>query len=74
MSGRKKKTLPPPKEQRITIRLTDDQYQVLKKECQLSQLSVSEYIRRLLLNREIPIYPIIIHDEHEILVYLSTEN
>ncbi|MBR2845587.1 MAG: plasmid mobilization relaxosome protein MobC [Solobacterium sp.] len=74
MSGRKKKTLPPPKEQRITIRLTEYEYQVLKKECQLSQLSVSEYIRRLLLNREIPIYPVIIHDEHEILEELRKIN
>ena len=74
MSGRKKKTLPPSKEQRITIRLTEYEYQVLKKECQLSQLSVSEYIRRLLLNREIPIYPVIIHDEHEILEELRKIN
>ncbi len=74
MAGRKKKTLPPPKEHRITIRLTEDQYEVLKNECKASQLSVSEYIRRLLLNRKIPVYPIIIHDEHEILEELYKIN
>ena len=67
MSGRKKKILPPPKKHRITIRLTQDEYDVLKKECELSQLSVSEYIRRLLLNKKIPIYPIIIHDDIELI-------
>lgn len=74
MRGRKKKNMPPAKERRITIRLTEDQYSVLKKECRSSQLSVSEYIRRLLLNRKIPIYPIIIHDEHEILEELRKIN
>lgn len=67
MAGRKKKTLPPPRQHRITIRLTEEEYDVLKKECQLSQLSVSEYIRRLLTNLEIPVYPIIIHDDKELI-------
>ena len=74
MSGRKKKTLPPPKKHRITIRLTEDEYVVLKKECELSQLSVSEYIRRLLLHRKIPIYPIVIHDDRELIEELHKTN
>ena len=74
MSGRKKKTLPPPKKRRITIRLTEDEYVVLKKECELSQLSVSEYIRRLLLHRKIPIYPIVIHDDRELIEELHKIN
>lgn len=74
MSGRKKKTLPSSKEHRITIRLTEDEYDVLKRECLSSQLSISEYIRRLLRNRKIPVYPIIIHDEHEILEELRKIN
>ena len=74
MSGRKKKTLPPPKKHRITIRLTEDEYEVLKRDCQSSQLSVSEYIRRLLLHREIPIYPIIIHDDRELIEELYKIN
>ena len=40
----------------------------------LSQLSVSEYIRRLLLHRKIPIYPIVIHDDRELIEELHKIN
>ena len=74
MSGRKKKTIPPAKERRITIRLTEDQYEVIDKNAKLSQLSLSEYIRRCLLNQKIPEYNIIIHDDQEILKELHKIN
>ena len=74
MSGRKKKTIPPTIERRITIRLTEDQYEVIDKNAKLSQLSLSEYIRRCLLNQKIPEYNIIIHDDQEILEELHKIN
>lgn len=74
MSGRKKKTLPPAKERKVTIRLTEEQYEVVIGNAKLSQLSLSEYIRRCLLNQNIPEYNIIIHDEHEILEELHKIN
>lgn len=74
MSGRKKKTIPPAKERKVTIRLTEDQYAVISHSARMSQMSVSEYIRRILMNQKVPEYNIIIHDEHKILEELRKIN
>ena len=74
MTGRKKKTIPPAKERKVTIRLTEDQYSVISHSARMSQMTLSEYIRRILMNQKIQEYNIIIHDEHEILEELRKIN
>lgn len=74
MSGRRKKDIPPAKIRSVGIRFTEEQYSVLEHNAKQARLSVSEYIRRSVLNQKIPVFQPIIHDEHEILTELRNIN
>ena len=74
MRGRKKKDIPPVKSKVFTIRMSEDEYAVLKSYAADAQLPASEYIRRCVSGKEIPIYQPIIHDESEILKELQNIN
>ena len=74
MSGRRKKDIPPAKIRSVGIRFTEEQYSVLEHNAKQARLSVSEYIRRSVLNQKIPVFQPIIHDEHEILNELRNIN
>lgn len=74
MSGRHKKDIPPAKIRSVGIRFTEEQYSVLEHNAKHTRLSISEYIRRSVLNQKIPVFQPIIHDEHEILNELRNIN
>ena len=74
MSGRRKKDIPPAKIRSVGIRFTEEQYSVLEHNAKQARLSVSEYIRRSVLNQKIPVFQPIIHDEHGILAELRNIN
>ena len=74
MSGRRKKDIPPAKIRSVGIRFTEEQYSVLEHNAKQARLSVSEYIRRSVLNQKIPVFQPNIHDEHEILAELRNIN
>ncbi len=74
MRGRKKKDIPPARSRVFTIRMSEDEYAVLESYAAEAQLSVSEYIRRCVSGKEIPVYQPIIHDESEILKELHNIN
>ena len=63
--GRKKKDIGV-KEKRITIRVSEALYEVIKYSAKKSGLSLAEYCRRAVLNQPIKKLPVIIHDEKEI--------
>ena len=71
--GRKKKEFGA-KEKRIFIRVSEDMHELISYEAEKSGLSISEFCRRVLLNRPIKKLPIIIHDEREILQELRNIN
>ena len=62
------------KEKRIFIRVSEDMHELISYEAEKSGLSISEFCRRVLLNRPIKKLPIIIHDEREILQELRNIN
>ena len=74
MRGRKKKDIPPVRSKIFTIRMSEDEYAVLESYAADAQLSVSEYIRRCISGKEIPVYQPIIHDESKILKELRNIN
>ena len=63
--ARKKKELGP-KERTIHIRVSEAFNEVIAHEARQCGLSISEFCRRVLLNRRIKKLPVIIHDEREI--------
>ncbi len=63
--ARKKKELGP-KERTIHFRVSEAFYEVIAHEARQCGLSISEFCRRVLLNRRIKKLPVIIHDEREI--------
>lgn len=73
MKKTKRKDLPN-KSRKVTLRFTADEYSNIKDCSKQAQLTVSEYIRRCVTNREIPDYHTIIHDETEILKELHNIN
>lgn len=68
MSG-KKKNLPPAKEHRLNLRITEELYQVLQNEASASDLSLSNYVRKLLTSRRPTIHRTteIVYDNPELL-------
>lgn len=70
---RKKKELPPAKEHFIGIRVTNELYDVLKNEAAESDLSLSDYIRKLLTSRRPTIHRTteIVYDDPELLKVFS---
>ena len=63
--ARKKKELGQ-KERTIHFRVSEAFYEVIAHEARQCGLSISEFCRRILLNRRIKKLPVIIHDEREI--------
>ena len=63
--ARKKKELGK-KERTIHFRVSEAFYEVIAHEARQCGLSISEFCRRVLLNRRIKKLPVIIHDEREI--------
>ena len=74
MRGRKKKDIPPVRPRVFSIRMSEDEYTVLESCAEQAQISMSEYIRRCITGKEIPVYQPIIHDEAEILKELHNIN
>ncbi|MBR3355481.1 MAG: plasmid mobilization relaxosome protein MobC [Oscillospiraceae bacterium] len=74
MRGRKKKDIPPVRPKVFSIRMSEDEYTVLESCAEQAQISMSEYIRRCVTGKEIPVYQPIIHDETEILKELHNIN
>lgn len=70
--ARPKKELPPARTHRITIRLTDDMFEVASQDAKSAKLSVAEYIRQLILKRTIKYAPIIVHNDSEIVQELRS--
>ena len=64
--ARKKKEFGP-KERTIHFRVSETFYEVIAHEARQCGLSISEFCRRVLLNRPIKKLPVIIHDEREII-------
>ncbi len=69
--GRKKKEL---REKTIHFRISEALYEVIAHEAKQCGVSLSEYCRRVLLNRPIKKLPVIIHDERDILQELRNIN
>ena len=55
------------KEKRLFIRVMEAMHELISYEAEKSGLSISEFCRRVLLNRPIKKLPVIIHDEREII-------
>ena len=72
MSG-KKKELPPAREHRLNLRITEELYQVLQNEASESNLSLSDYVRKLLTSRRPTIHRTteIVYDDPELLKVFS---
>ena len=70
---RKKKETPPAKEYFIGIRVTNDLYEVLQSEASASNISLSDYIRKLLTSRRPTIHRTteIVYDDPELLKVFS---
>lgn len=70
---RKKKELPPAKEHFIGIRVTNELYDVLQNEASASNLSLSDYIRKLLTSRRPTIHRTteIVYDNPDLLKVFS---
>ena len=72
--SRPKKEYPPAKEKRVTVRLTEDLYDVLSCNAKKAKLSKAMYIRKLINGTTIKPLPVIIHDERDILQELRNIN
>ena len=73
MSG-KRKEFPPAKTRRINLRVTEEMYEMMVHDAASAQLSITEYIRNLILNRKIRYLPPIIHDDTAIVHELHDIN
>ena len=69
--ARPKKNLPPVKDKKITIRLTDEMYDVLESEANAAGLTTSEYARKLLLDNRPVVKQEIVYDCEELLHILG---
>lgn len=65
--ARPKKNLPPGKERKFTIRMTDAMYETLETEANAAGLSTSEYARSLLLDHRPVVKQEIVYDCEELL-------
>lgn len=72
--ARPKKEIPPSTNHRITVRLTDDMYDVVLQDAKRAHLSLAEYVRQLILNRKIKYAPQVIHDDSSLLQELRKLN
>lgn len=69
--ARPKKNLPPGKERKFTIRMTENMYEALESEANASGLSVSEYARKLLLDNRPVVKQEVVYDCEELLHILG---
>ena len=69
--SRPKKSLPPSKEKRITIRVTDALYETLLNDAKASNLSLAEYVRSLVRQRRVTVKPEIVYNNPRILKALG---
>ena len=69
--GRPKKEMPPSKDRKFTIRLTDVMYESLEQDALKAGVSVSEYARELLLDHKPVVKQEIIFDSEELLHVLG---
>ena len=69
--ARPKKNLPPARTHRITVRLTDEMFDVVTRDAKAANLSNAEYIRQLILKRTIKYAPTIVHDDTKIIQELG---
>ena len=72
--SRPKKELPPAHTHRVTVRLTDEMYDVLHKDAAAARISDAECVRRIILGRKIKYAPTVIHDDTAILEELHRIN
>lgn len=72
--ARPTKKLPPSRPHRVTVRLTDEMYDVVAKDAEAAKLSMAEYLRHLIANRTIKYAPPIIHDDTAIVQELHSIN
>ena len=69
--GRPKKEMPPSKDRKFTIRLTDVMYESLEQDALKAGVSVSEYARELLLDHKPVVKQEIVFDSEELLHVLG---
>lgn len=69
--ARPKKVMPPNKNHQITIRFTEELFDVLTKDAEAAQLPRAEYIRKLITNRHPVVKHEIVFDNPELLSVLS---
>ena len=72
--GQPKKELPPARTRKLTVRLTEEMYDVIHKDAEAAMISDSECVRRILLKRTIKYVPTVIHDDTAILEELRRIN
>lgn len=72
--ARPKKELPPAHTHRVTVRLTDEMYDVLHKDAAAARISDAECVRRIILGRKIKYAPTVVHDDTSILEELHRIN
>ena len=65
--ARPKKNLPPGKDKKFTIRVTDEMFEALESEANAAGLSTSEYARKLLLDHRPIVKQEIVYDSEELL-------
>lgn len=72
--GQSKKELPPARNRKLTIRLTDEMYEVLHRDAEAAMISDSECVRQMILSRKIKYAPTVVHDDSAILEELHRIN
>ena len=72
--ARPNKKIPPAATHRVTIRLTNDLYDVVLQDAKNARVSVAEYIRQLILNRTVKYIPPVIRDDSALLHELRQLN
>ena len=65
--ARPKKNLPPGKDKKFTIRVTDEMFEALESEANAAGLATSEYARKLLLDHRPIVKQEIVYDSEELL-------
>lgn len=70
--GQPKKEIPPVRTRKLTIRLTEEMYEVLHQDAEAAQISDSECVRQMILKRKINYAPTVVHDDSAILEALHS--
>lgn len=69
--ARKKKIIPPVKDHFIGFKVTDAMFELIKNEALLAKLSVSEYCRKVIVNKRIVLKKEVVFNSPELLSALS---